>query len=70
MDAALDWLGSAGIADPLGRVIAVTASPEAAVRAGIDETRVLQFGEGVGGRYSLWSAVGVSAALAFGWSGF
>jgi glucose-6-phosphate isomerase len=70
LDAALDWLRSAGIADPDGRVIAVTASPEAAIAAGIDETRVLQFGEGVGGRYSLWSAVGISAALAFGWSGF
>jgi len=70
MDAALDWLRSAGIADPHGRVIAVTASPEAAIAAGIDETRILQFGEGVGGRYSLWSSVGISAALAFGWSGF
>ena len=70
LDAALHWLRSAGIADPDGRVIAVTASPEAAIAAGIDETRVLQFGEGVGGRYSLWSAVGFSAALAFGWSGF
>ncbi|MGZ2410951.1 glucose-6-phosphate isomerase [Sphingomonas sp. F9_3S_D5_B_2] len=70
MDAALNWLSSAGIADPHGRVIAVTASPEAAVQAGIDETRVLQFGEGVGGRYSLWSSVGVSAALALGWNGF
>ena len=70
MEAALDWLRAAGIADPFGRVIAVTASPQAAVAAGIDETRVLQFGEGVGGRYSLWSAVGISAALAFGWSGF
>ncbi|MBV9527241.1 glucose-6-phosphate isomerase [Sphingomonas sp.] len=70
MDAALDWLRGAGVADPYGRVIAVTASPDAATRAGIDETRILQFGEGVGGRYSLWSSVGISAALAFGWSGF
>jgi len=70
MEAALDWLRAAGIADAYGRVIAVTASPEAAVAAGIDESRILQFGEGVGGRYSLWSAVGISAALAFGWSGF
>ena len=70
MEAALDWLRAAGIADPYGRVIGVTASPEAAIAAGIDETRILQFGEGVGGRYSLWSGVGISAALAFGWSGF
>ena len=48
----------------------MTAGPEAAVEAGIDETRILQFGEGVGGRYSLWSSVGVTAALALGWDAF
>jgi glucose-6-phosphate isomerase len=70
MDSALDWLRSAGISDPHGRVIAVTASPEKALAAGVDETRILAFGEGVGGRYSLWSAVGVSFALALGWDAF
>jgi len=70
MEAALDWLRAAGIADPQGRVIAVTAAPEKALEAGVDETRILPFGEGVGGRYSLWSAVGVSAALALGWEAF
>jgi len=70
MTAAVDWLGDAGIDDPEGRLIAVTAAPEGAVKAGIDDTRILQFGEGVGGRYSLWSAVGVSAALALGWDAF
>ncbi len=64
------WLQNAGVSDPDGRFIGVTANPEAAVDAGIDETRVLQFGEGVGGRYSLWSAVGVTAALALGWDAF
>jgi glucose-6-phosphate isomerase len=56
--------------DPEGRLIAVTARPNAALAAGIDETRIVQFGEGVGGRYSLWSAVGVTAALALGWDSF
>src|SRR3954454_10287419 len=70
MEAALGWLRDGGVADPHGRLIAVTASPEAAVDAGIDETRVLPFGEGVGGRYSLWGSVGVSAALALGWDAF
>ena len=70
MDAALRWLEAAGIADPGGRVIAVTAAPEAAVAAGVDESRILQFSEGVGGRYSLWSSVSVSAALALGWDAF
>jgi glucose-6-phosphate isomerase len=70
MDAALGWLRAAGVDDPEGRLIAVTARPDAALAAGIDETRILQFGEGVGGRYSLWSAVGVTAALALGWDSF
>ena len=70
MNAALEWLRDAGVDDPEGRLIAVTAVPEAAVDAGIDETRILQFGEGVGGRYSLWSAVGVSMAIALGWDAF
>lgn len=70
LSAAIDWLRQAGVADPYGRVIAVTAAPGAAVQAGIDESRILQFSEGVGGRYSLWSAVSVSAALALGWDAF
>jgi glucose-6-phosphate isomerase len=70
LDAARAWLQSAGVADPDGRIIAVTAKPEAAVEQGLDETRILQFGEGVGGRYSLWSSVGLSAALALGWDAF
>ena len=70
MNAAVAWLQEAGVDDPFGRMIAVTAAPEAAVNAGIDETRILQFSEGVGGRYSLWSSVSLSVALALGWSSF
>ena len=70
LEAARDWLRNAGVEDPDGRVIAITAKPEAAVHQGIDETRILQFGEGVGGRYSLWSSVGFTAALALGWDAF
>ena len=70
MTAALDWLREGGVSDPEGRLIAVTAAPQAALDSGIDETRILQFGEGVGGRYSLWSPVAISAALALGWDSF
>ena len=70
LEAARDWLRNAGVDDPDGRVVAITAKPEAAVSQGIDETRILQFGEGVGGRYSLWSSVGLTAALALGWDAF
>jgi glucose-6-phosphate isomerase len=70
LEAARAWLAEAGVEDPDGRLIAVTAKPDAALDQGIDETRILQFGEGVGGRYSLWSSVGVTAALALGWDAF
>jgi glucose-6-phosphate isomerase len=70
VEAALEWMREAGVADPYGQVIAVTAAPDKAIEYGIDETRVLPFGEGVGGRYSLWSSVGLSIALALGWGAF
>jgi glucose-6-phosphate isomerase len=70
LDAALEWLREAGVADPYGQVIAVTAEPGKAVEFGVDETRVLPFSDGVGGRYSLWSSVGLSIALALGWGAF
>ena len=70
LEAALKWLKDAGIDDPYGKVIAITANPDEALRFGIDETRILPFDEGVGGRYSLWSAVGFSAALALSWQAF
>jgi glucose-6-phosphate isomerase len=67
---ALQWLEEAGVADPFGRVIALTAEPEKAILFGIDETRILPFGESVGGRFSLWSSIGFPAALALGWDAF
>ena len=66
----LHWMEEDGVADPMGRVIALTAYPEAAVAWGVDETRVLPFNEAVGGRYSLWSSIGFPAALALGWGDF
>jgi glucose-6-phosphate isomerase len=69
-EAALEWLSEAGVDDPYGRLIAITAAPERAVEFGIDETRVLPFAESVGGRYSLWSAIGFPAALALGFAAF
>jgi glucose-6-phosphate isomerase len=70
LEAARAWLRDGGVADADGRVIAITAAPEAALAQGIDDSRILQFGEGVGGRYSLWSSVALSAALALGWDAF
>lgn len=67
---ALTWLEQNGVADPYGRVVALTAAPEKAVEWGVDETRVLPFPESVGGRYSLWSSIGFPIALALGWTEF
>lgn len=67
---ALAWLRDNGVADPHGRVIALTARPEKAVEWGVDETRILPFAESVGGRYSLWSSIGFPVALAIGWEDF
>ena len=69
-NSALQWLDEAGVDDPVGRFIALTAMPERAMEWGIDETRILPFNETVGGRYSLWSSIGFPAALALGWDAF
>jgi glucose-6-phosphate isomerase len=69
-ESALSWMTEAGVADPHGHVIALTAAPEKAFEWGVDETRILPFGESVGGRYSLWSSIGFPAALALGWAAF
>ncbi|WP_448578698.1 glucose-6-phosphate isomerase [Thermaurantiacus sp.] len=56
---ALDWMRAGGVADPWARVTAVTAAPARAVSAGVSPSAILDFAESVGGRYSLWSAVGL-----------
>ena len=63
--AARSWLGGqSGAAG--GRMVAVTANVERAVAFGVAESDVFAFWDWVGGRYSLWSAVGLSLRIAFG----
>ncbi|MEX2500158.1 MAG: hypothetical protein WD397_14915 [Wenzhouxiangellaceae bacterium] len=57
-----DWLGS-GAGE---RIWAATARPERAIEFGIPENNVLAFPGWVGGRFSLWSSVGFSAAARIG----
>ena len=60
-----DWLGGSE------RVYAVSANPDRAAAAfAIDGERVLPMWDWVGGRYSLWSAVGLPIALAIGFDRF
>lgn len=50
--------------------IAVTANVGAARAFGVPDAQILPFWEWVGGRFSLWSAVGVTLAIQSGWSVF
>ena len=59
-----DWLGDDA------RVYAVSANVDRAAAFGIDASRILPMWDWVGGRYSLWSAVGFPIALAIGMDGF
>lgn len=67
-DAARRWLQAGGCpADQLAdHLIGVTAMPQAAWRWGIRPDLTLSFGEWVGGRFSLWSSVGLGIAVACG----
>jgi glucose-6-phosphate isomerase len=69
-ESVIQWMTENGVEDPYGRVIALTAAPDKANEWGVDDTRILPFSEGVGGRYSLWSSIGFPAALALGWAAF
>ncbi len=46
--------------------VAVSTNLEAAAEFGIDTDNVFEFWDWVGGRYSLWSAIGLSVVLAVG----
>ncbi len=51
-------------------LIAATANLEEAVRWGLPECNIFPFQDGVGGRYSLWSSVGLPIAIALGMPSF
>lgn len=51
-------------------LIAVSANTKAAIEFGVAEDNVLPMWDWVGGRFSLWSAVGISIALAYGFKTF
>jgi glucose-6-phosphate isomerase len=60
------WFRDSGVSEPLKHFFAVTAMPENALRYGIPKDNIVSFPEWVGGRYSVWSSVSLSAALVFG----
>ena len=61
-----------GIVNPFAspHFIGVTAAPARAMQAGIPEQQLLLFGDWVGGRYSLWSSIGLTISISTGYDNF
>ena len=53
-----------------GHMAAVSTNLKATAEFGIDDSRVFGFWDWVGGRYSVWSAIGLSLAIAVGGTHF
>jgi glucose-6-phosphate isomerase len=69
LDVARRWLSSNGVpADD--RCFAVTTDADNAIECGIPAGNVLKIHEGIGGRFSLWSAVGLPIMVAQGEASF
>jgi glucose-6-phosphate isomerase len=62
----VDALGDTGTT----HLAALSTNLPAAAEFGIPGDRVFGFADTVGGRFSLWSAIGLSIALALGWGAF
>ena len=67
-ESAKRWFQQSGSKDTAKHFAALTTNVEAARAFGIDQT--FGFWDWVGGRYSLWSAIGLPIALAIGADGF
>ncbi len=69
---AADWLSSnlPKGADVSAHFVGVTANTNAAQTFGITEDRIFPMWDWVGGRFSVWSAVGLSLAIAIGANNF
>lgn len=70
-DAARAWIvASLGEGAVAKHVLAATANDEAAARWGLPECNVFPFADWVGGRYSVWSSVGLPVAIGVGMARF
>ena len=70
MHVAKQWLIENQL-DPAKQLIAITSNVSQAVEIHqIPQSQVLSIPEWMGGRYSIWSAVGLSCAMAFGFEKF
>ncbi|MEP4146929.1 MAG: glucose-6-phosphate isomerase [Halioglobus sp.] len=66
------WLKNSGAldADLDKHFLAITSNLQAAADFGISPENCLPMWDWVGGRYSVWSAIGLSCAIAIGWENF
>ncbi|WP_410877985.1 glucose-6-phosphate isomerase [Myroides sp. DW712] len=70
-DKVVQWLGQSMEQDELTKhLVGVTAEVERAVAYGIDPAVIFPMWDYIGGRFSLWSSVGLSIALAIGYPNF
>lgn len=69
---AREWMKQSGAtdADLNKHFVAITSNLQAAADFGIPEENCLPLWDWVGGRYSVWSAIGLSCAIAIGWENF
>lgn len=68
---ARQWLvGSLGEAAVAQHFVAVSTNKDAVQSFGINTDNMFAMWDWVGGRYSLWSSVGMGIALSVGWDGF
>lgn len=67
---ALYWMQEAGCDHPEEYCIGISANPDAMTAFGIPKEAQLEMWEEIGGRFSLWSAAGLSICLSLGWDHF
>lgn len=69
---ARDWFlaGGASEADVAKHFVALSTNEKAVIEFGIDPQNMFGFWDWVGGRYSLWSAIGLSIACYIGFDNF
>lgn len=60
----------AGQNDVAKHFVALSTNEKAVAEFGIDQQNMFEFWDWVGGRYSLWSAIGLSISLAVGYDNF
>ena len=70
-DSAKSWFLKSGTQEDVAKhFVALSTNTEAVKKFGIAEENIFEFWDWVGGRYSLWSAIGLSIVLSVGYENF